>query len=40
LARVLGEAETQLDLILNAKPAGPDFKPEQDKPHDTPSASA
>lgn len=25
LARVLGEAETQLDLILNAKPAGPDF---------------
>jgi hypothetical protein len=40
LARVLGEAEAQLDLILNAKPAGPDFKPEQDKPHDTPSASA
>jgi hypothetical protein len=25
LAKVLGEAEVQLDLILNAKPAGPDF---------------
>ena len=25
LATVLGEAEIQLDLILNAKPAGPDF---------------
>jgi hypothetical protein len=25
LATVLGEAEAQLDLILNAKPAGPDF---------------
>ena len=30
LARVLGEAETQLDLILNAKPAGPDFRPDSE----------
>jgi hypothetical protein len=27
LAKVLGEAEAQLDAILNAKPAGPDFRP-------------
>lgn len=33
LARVLGEAEIQLDLILNAKPAGPDFtKPADAEP--------
>jgi hypothetical protein len=28
LAQVLGDAEVQLDLILNAKPAGPDFRPD------------
>jgi len=28
LAHVLREAEVQLDLILNAKPAGPDFRPD------------
>lgn len=27
LASVLGEASVQLDLILNPKPAGPDFRP-------------
>ena len=27
LARVLGEALKQLHLILNANPAGPDFRP-------------
>ena len=33
LATVLGEAEIQLDLILNAKPAGPDFtKPADAEP--------
>jgi len=32
LHRVLADAEIQLDLILNAKPAGPDFRPETDKP--------
>jgi len=31
LAAVLGEAETKLDQLVNAKPAGPDFtKPEAD----------
>jgi hypothetical protein len=28
LAGVLGKAEIQLDLILNAIPAGPDFRPD------------
>jgi hypothetical protein len=28
LAGVLGEAEIKLDAILNAKPAGPDFRPD------------
>ena len=28
LATVLDEASLQLDLILNAKPAGPDFRPD------------
>jgi hypothetical protein len=32
LATVLGEAETQLELILNAKPAGPDFRPDATAP--------
>lgn len=36
LGAVLGEAETQLDLILNAKPAGPDFT----KPADDSAAKA
>jgi hypothetical protein len=27
LASVLGEAEVKLDQLLNAKPAGPDFRP-------------
>jgi hypothetical protein len=36
LARVLGDAEVRLDLILNAKPAGPDFtKPAVDAEADT-----
>ena len=35
LALVLGEAETKLDQLLNAKPAGPDFtKPADDKEAD------
>jgi hypothetical protein len=32
LAKVLGEAEVQLELILNAKPAGHDFRPEATAP--------
>jgi hypothetical protein len=28
LSRVLEEASLQLELILNAKPAGPDFRPD------------
>jgi len=28
LSRVLDEACLQLDLVLNAKPAGPDFRPD------------
>ena len=35
LARVLGEAEIQLDLILNAKPARPDFTPPKPEPVNT-----
>jgi len=30
LAKVLGDAEFQLDLILNPRVAGPDFRPEED----------
>ena len=32
LAQVLGDAEIQLDLILNPKVAGPDFRPEATAP--------
>jgi hypothetical protein len=32
LAQVLDEAELKLDMILNAKPAGPDFRPPPDEP--------
>lgn len=33
LAQVLGEAEVKLDLLINAKPAGPDFtKPAEAAP--------
>jgi hypothetical protein len=30
LLRVLDEAEMHLELILNAKPAGPDFRPDNE----------
>ena len=30
LAHVLGDAEIKLDQLLNAKPAGPDFRPPVD----------
>jgi hypothetical protein len=32
LTTVLDEADWKLDLILNAKPAGPDFRPPPDEP--------
>jgi hypothetical protein len=35
LAKVLGDAEVQLDLILNAKPAGPDFTQPKPEPVNT-----
>lgn len=35
LARVLDEADWKLDQILNAKPAGPDFRPPQPEPVNT-----
>jgi hypothetical protein len=33
LAAVLGEAEVRLDQLANAKPAGPDFRPDAEATH-------
>jgi len=40
LALALGEAETRLDQILNAKPAGPDFRPPAEKAEGDTAAKA
>ena len=34
LARVLAQAEVSMDLELNPKPAGPDFRPPPEQPAD------